>query len=120
MSPSQSDKPNFGEHPKVTAFHLQRWAYIYVRQSSLKQVQQNQESQMYQYRLQQRALELGWAKDRIRVIDSDLGYSGQDAEQRDWATVLDGLLENYAEVMVRKRPYRTPKQKSYKRQSATT
>ena len=82
MNPSQSDKPTFVEHPKVTTFHLHRLAYIYVRQSSLKQVQQNQESQMYQYRLQQRALELGWAKDRIRVIDSDLGYSGQDAELR--------------------------------------
>jgi DNA invertase Pin-like site-specific DNA recombinase len=82
MNLSQSDKPNFMEHPKVTAFHLQRLAYIYVRQSSLKQVQHNQESQMYQYRLQQRALELGWANDRIRVIDTDLGYSGQEAEPR--------------------------------------
>lgn len=82
MNASQSDKPSFVEHPKVTAYHLQRLAYIYVRQSSLKQVQQNQESQMYQYRLQQRALELGWAKERVRVIDSDLGYSGQDAELR--------------------------------------
>jgi glycosyltransferase involved in cell wall biosynthesis len=43
-----------------------------------------------------------------------------DAAQRDWATVLDGLLENYAEVMVRKRPFPTPKQKNYKRQSVTT
>ena len=43
-----------------------------------------------------------------------------DAEQRDWATVLDGLLENYAEVMVRKRPYPTPKQKNLTRQSVIT
>lgn len=82
MNPSQNDKSGFVEHPKVTAFHLQRLAYIYVRQSSLKQVQQNQESQRYQYRLQHRALELGWAKDRIRVIDSDLGFSGQEAQPR--------------------------------------
>lgn len=82
MNPSQIDKSGFVEHPKVTSFHLQQLAYIYVRQSSLKQVIQNQESQMYQYRLQQRAQELGWPKDRIRVIDSDLGYSGQDAQQR--------------------------------------
>jgi glycosyltransferase involved in cell wall biosynthesis len=43
-----------------------------------------------------------------------------DAAQRDWATVLDGLLDDYAGVMVRKRPYPTPKQKNYKRQSVTT
>lgn len=70
------------EHPKVSSFHLERLAYIYVRQSSLKQVYHNQESQMNQYRLQQRAQELGWAPDRIRVIDSDLGYSGQEAQPR--------------------------------------
>jgi DNA invertase Pin-like site-specific DNA recombinase len=50
-----------------------RLAYIYVRQSSLKQVYKNQESQLYQYRLQQRAQEFGWPLERIRVIDSDLG-----------------------------------------------
>jgi glycosyltransferase involved in cell wall biosynthesis len=43
-----------------------------------------------------------------------------DAEQRDWATVLDGLLENYAEVMVRRRPTPAPTFKGIKRQSAVT
>lgn len=56
MTPLSNDNLH---HPKITAAHLQRLAYIYVRQSSPKQVAQNKESQAYQYRLQQRANELG-------------------------------------------------------------
>lgn len=78
--------------PKITLEHLQRLAYIYVRQSSPKQVAQNKESQEYQYRLQQRAVELGWAADRVKVIDSDLGRSGSEALGR------TGFQELIAEV----------------------
>ena len=69
-------------HPKVTAVHLQRQAIVYIRQSSMKQVEHNLESQRNQYRLADRAHELGWSKDRIQVIDSDLGLSGQGSEYR--------------------------------------
>ena len=69
-------------HPKITSAHLQRLAFIYVRQSTPKQVAQNQESQQYQYRLQQRAQELGWSTEQIRVIDSDLGRSGSEVTRR--------------------------------------
>lgn len=69
-------------HAKVTPAHLDRLACVYVRQSSAKQVAQNKESQDYQYRLRQRAVELGWPADRVRVIDSDLGRSGSDAAGR--------------------------------------
>jgi DNA invertase Pin-like site-specific DNA recombinase len=69
-------------HPKVTTAHLQRQAIVYIRQSSMKQVEHNLESQRNQYRLADRAHELGWAKDRIQVIDSDLGLSGQGSEYR--------------------------------------
>lgn len=69
-------------HPKVTTAHLERQAYIYIRQSTLKQVHQNQESQRYQYRLQQRAMQLGWLPERVTVIDSDLGVSGREASAR--------------------------------------
>jgi len=82
MSPLQTVEPHFTQHPKVTHFHHQRLAYVYVRQSSLKQVYHNQESQHYQYRLKQRALELGWPEDRVRVIDSDLGRSGRNSDDR--------------------------------------
>jgi DNA invertase Pin-like site-specific DNA recombinase len=70
------------QHPKITPIHHERLAYIYVRQSSPKQVAHNRESQDYQYRLQQRAIALGWPADRVRVIDSDLGRSGREASAR--------------------------------------
>jgi DNA invertase Pin-like site-specific DNA recombinase len=82
MSQLETLPPNRISHPKLTPSHQQRWAYIYVRQSTLKQVAQNQESQVYQYRLQQRALELGWPEERIRVIDCDLGTSGSETTAR--------------------------------------
>jgi DNA invertase Pin-like site-specific DNA recombinase len=82
MSQPQSVKADAVQHPKVSDVHRQRLAYIYVRQSTLKQVMHNQESQHYQYRLKQRALELGWSAERIVVIDSDLGRAGHEAEGR--------------------------------------
>ncbi len=77
---------------KVTLQHLQRLAYVYVRQSSPKQVERNRESQLYQYQLSQRAQHLGWSAERIRVIDADLGLSGQGSQYR------DGFQELVAEV----------------------
>lgn len=82
MSQTEQRKSDFVPHPKISAFHQQRLAYIYVRQSSLKQVYHHQESQHYQYRLKERALELGWSAERIRIIDTDLGLSGREAEGR--------------------------------------
>lgn len=69
-------------HRKITSWHQERLAYIYVRQSTTRQMHRNQESQQYQYRLQQRAQELGWPAERIKVIDSDLGLSGRHADIR--------------------------------------
>ncbi len=78
----QTDRAGFPQHPKIGPLHHERLAYIYIRQSSAKQVSHNQESQHYQRRLTQRALELGWAEHRIRVIDSDLGVSAREAAGR--------------------------------------
>ena len=64
---------------KVTADHLRRAAYIYVRQSTLRQVLENTTSTDRQYGLRQRAVALGWASDQVVVIDSDLGQSGASA-----------------------------------------
>jgi DNA invertase Pin-like site-specific DNA recombinase len=69
-------------HSKVTARHLARDAYLYVRQSSLHQVITNTESTQRQYALRQRAVALGWPGDRVLVIDSDLGQSGASATER--------------------------------------
>ena len=60
---------------KVTAEHLKRLAYLYIRQSSLKQVIENTESTKRQYALQERAIALGWSREQVVVIDSDLGES---------------------------------------------
>jgi len=67
---------------KVRDDHLARLAYVYVRQSSLNQVIHNAESTDLQYALVDRAAQLGWPKDRIRVIDEDLGKSAASADDR--------------------------------------
>jgi DNA invertase Pin-like site-specific DNA recombinase len=68
---------------KVTADHLRRDAFLYVRQSSLRQVLENTESTKRQYALRDRAVSMGWPIERIHVIDSDLGLSGASAQDRD-------------------------------------
>jgi DNA invertase Pin-like site-specific DNA recombinase len=68
-------------HEKITPHHHKLAAYVYVRQSTLKQVHQHHEGRQNQYALVQRALDLGWPPERVRVIDADLGQSGQ-ANQR--------------------------------------
>ena len=67
---------------KVQATHLARTAYLYVRQSTLRQVVENTESTQRQYALRQRAIALGWPAERIVTIDSDLGQSGASAADR--------------------------------------
>ena len=68
---------------KVTADHIQRDAYLYVRQSTLRQVAENGESTQRQYALRDRAIAAGWPPDRIHVIDCDLGKSGSNVITRD-------------------------------------
>ncbi|HKF15972.1 MAG TPA: recombinase family protein [Candidatus Dormibacteraeota bacterium] len=67
---------NIEQHQKVTAGHLKGEAYLYVRQSTLRQVFENTESTKRQYALKERAVALGWPLDRVVVIDTDLGQSG--------------------------------------------
>jgi DNA invertase Pin-like site-specific DNA recombinase len=69
-------------HQKVTARHLARSAYLYVRQSTVRQVFENTESTERQYALSQRAVALGWPREHVIVIDSDLGQSGASAVDR--------------------------------------
>jgi DNA invertase Pin-like site-specific DNA recombinase len=72
-----------GESSKVTKSHLQRKAYLYIRQSTLHQVFENSESTRRQYDLRRRAVALGWPEESIVVIDSDLGQSGATATDRE-------------------------------------
>jgi DNA invertase Pin-like site-specific DNA recombinase len=67
---------------KVTAAHVGRDAYVYVRQSTLTQVREHTESLERQYELASRAQELGWAPRQVIIIDDDLGRSGAEATQR--------------------------------------
>lgn len=68
--------------PKLRAWHLDRSAFVYVRQSTPQQVIDHQESTARQYALADRAVALGWTPDRITTIDDDLGKSGQSIEGR--------------------------------------
>ena len=67
---------------KIQATHLQRSAYVYVRQSTQHQVQHHTESTQRQYELKLRAQDLGWTSERIVVIDDDLGKSASGQSER--------------------------------------
>ena len=81
------------EAGKITSSHLSRAALIYVRQSTLMQVERNTESTARQYDLVNRARQLGWPREAIRVIDGDLGISGSVTGQR---AGFEGLVAEVA------------------------
>ena len=74
---------SYQDNQKVTANHLKHNAYLYIRQSTLRQVFENTESTKRQYALRQRAIALGWKAENIIVIDSDLGQSAASAADRE-------------------------------------
>src|SRR6187399_139339 len=67
---------------KLKPWHLDRGAIVYVRQSTPQQVLDHRESTARQYALADRAVALGWTRDRVTTIDTDLGRSGQSVEGR--------------------------------------
>lgn len=77
-------EPSLRRRPsgKIKSCHLQRSAIVYVRQSSLVQVNEHLESKDRQYALASYAEELGWAKQQVTVIDEDQGKSGRDSKHR--------------------------------------
>jgi DNA invertase Pin-like site-specific DNA recombinase/predicted DNA-binding transcriptional regulator AlpA len=70
------------EYTKITADHLRRCALVYVRQSSAAQVEHNRESTERQYQLVDRAIDLGWKRDMVSVVDQDLGITGSGLKDR--------------------------------------
>lgn len=70
------------ERSKLTSSHLRRSAFVYVRQSSQAQLERNVESTARQYALVQRAIELGFTREQVVVIDEDLGISGSGLSDR--------------------------------------
>jgi DNA invertase Pin-like site-specific DNA recombinase len=81
------------ESGKITGSHLSRAAVIYVRQSTLIQLERNTESTARQYDLVNRARQLGWPREAIRVVDADLGVSGSVTGQREG---FEGLVAEVA------------------------
>src|ERR671913_500122 len=79
MTAPRTDPPASG---KLRPWHLDRAAIVYVRQSTPQQVTDHQESTARQYALADRAIALGWTRSQVRVIDGDLGKSGQSIEGR--------------------------------------
>lgn len=67
---------------RITTAHRAKLLYVYVRQSSAGQVRHHQESTELQYRLVERAVLLGWPRERVHVIDDDLGKSGTSSSDR--------------------------------------
>jgi DNA invertase Pin-like site-specific DNA recombinase len=67
---------------RITTAHRAKLAYVYVRQSSPGQVRHHQESTELQYRLVERAALFGWPRERVHVIDDDLGKSGTSSRDR--------------------------------------
>jgi len=67
---------------KVKPTHTHRAAVIYVRQSSTAQVEHNRESTERQYALVHRAIDLGWHREQVVIIDDDLGVSGSGIVKR--------------------------------------
>src|SRR6266571_2299024 len=70
------------ERAKIAERHRRRRAVVYVRQSTLAQVASNVESAARQYALVERAVELGWPREAVAVVDEDTGRSGVSSEER--------------------------------------
>jgi len=75
-------------HQKITTSHLQRDAYLYVRQSTLRQVMENTESTTRQYALRERAVAFGWRPEQVVVIDCDLGQSGASTDREGFGRLV--------------------------------
>src|SRR3972149_10596246 len=67
---------------KIKPAHTQRGAFVYVRQSTASKVKHNRESTHRQCALGERAVELGWQREQVNVVDEDLGLSGSSTDKR--------------------------------------
>lgn len=80
---------------KIQTYHQERFAYIYLRQSTMAQVKNHQESTERQYALKDKALTLGWSPHLIKILDKDLGISGSQMSTReDFKTLIADISLN--------------------------
>lgn len=84
----------YRENSKITSAHLAKKAIVYIRQSTVRQVYENNESTMRQYSLKQKLIDLGWPSEQIQIIDQDLGKSGTDSKDRDGFQTLVAEVSN--------------------------
>ena len=85
------------KHEQLHETHHRRLAYVYIRQSSVHQVEHHTESQRRQRELVERAVVLGWSNEQVKLIDEDLGRSGSRSQRR---TGFDALLADVAMGLV--------------------
>src|SRR5687767_5903552 len=79
---NNSDRDRLGTSGPITPRHLQGLAVVYCRQSSPQQVRHHEGSAAAQRDLEHVAMQLGWPRERIRIIDADLGLSGMSSAGR--------------------------------------
>jgi len=82
------------ENSKIKSIHLSKIAILYIRQSTIRQVYENNESTMRQYALKDRLIALGWPADNIVTIDQDLGKSGSESMKREGFQELVAKVSN--------------------------
>src|SRR3712207_7408045 len=97
--------------PYTTLFRS-RLAYVYIRQSTPKQVRENRAGQENQYALVERACALGWPLDRVRVIDADLGLSGQDRRSEEHTSELQSRQYLVCRLLLEKKIVNRDKRKA--------
>src|SRR5438876_2494703 len=95
---------------KITADHLARGAFVYIRQSTADQLVHNQESRRRQYGLADRAKQLGWAT--VEVVDDDLGRSGGGITRPGFERLLAAICEGRVGAVFRQRSQEALKQKA--------
>lgn len=84
----------YRESGKITSAHLAKTAMLYIRQSTVRQIYENNESTVRQYALKDKLAALGWPAERIVTIDQDLGKSGADSKNRAGFQTLVGQVSN--------------------------
>ena len=88
------------QNRKITTDHLSRRAALYVRQSSVRQVLENQESTKRQYELRQKAVSLGWPEDMIDIIDDDLGVSGASTDRGGFKKLISEVSQENIGIVI--------------------
>ena len=94
----ENDGGRDGSGAALTAAHLERAAYVYIRQSSDVQVKTNVERQRLQYALSDHAKELGFQD--IEVIDADLGISGAGVHRPGFDPLLEAVCKGRAGLVL--------------------